>query len=81
MRQRIGLGLMVVNNIGGGFKHTSAGVADRHARFKRMVAEPAYELFYKEGHVVMLSRTVRRIKTNRSDLRISENPPTAPRPL
>jgi len=59
MRQRIRLGLMVVDNIGGGFEHASAGVAHRHARFKRMVAEPAYDLFYKEGHVAMLSRTAR----------------------
>jgi hypothetical protein len=57
MRLGIGLGLMVVDNIGGGFEHASAGVADRRARFKRMVAEPAHELFYKEGHEVMLSRT------------------------
>ena len=57
MRPRIGLGLMVVDSIGGGFKHASAGMADRRARFKRVVTEPAYELFYKEGHVVMLSRT------------------------
>lgn len=64
MRLGVGLGRRVVNNVGGGFQHAPAGVADLRGWFEWVLAEPADEAFYKEGHVAMLSRTAFLIKTN-----------------